>query len=112
MKGKGMPGGMGGMQQMMKQAQEMQKALVQAQNEVEDLFAEDSSGGGVVKVTVSGKNRILAIDIKPEAVEPPLDIEMLQDLLIVAINGALEKVQQQADQKMKAVTGGIKFPGM
>ncbi|GHU97731.1 hypothetical protein FACS1894211_00060 [Clostridia bacterium] len=101
-------GGMGGMnmQQMMKQAQKMKEQMEEAQEELEEAEITASSGGGAVTVTVNGKKELLSIKIKPEAVDPE-DVEMLEDLIIAAINEANEKAQELYDSKMGAFGGLI-----
>ena len=94
---------------MMKQAQQLQTKLLQIQQELETLSVEGSSGGGVVKIEVTGKQEVKSVVIDPEATE---DIELLQDLVLTAINDAMEKSQQLASEKMRAVTGGLNIPGL
>tara|TARA_B100001559_G_C16381754_1_gene566923 strand:+ start:45 stop:353 length:309 start_codon:yes stop_codon:yes gene_type:complete len=96
---------------MMKQAQELQKQMMKMQEEIESTKIEHSSGGGVVKVIVTGKMVIESIEIDPDAIDPE-DVEMLQDLIISAVNGALEKAQQLASSKMGSITGGLNIPGL
>lgn len=108
---KGFPGIPGGMQGLMQQAQKMQADLTRVQQEAESFSAEGSAGGGAVKVTASGKNTILAVQIQKEVVNPE-DIEMLQDLIMAAANDALEKVKENLKSKMSKVTGGMNLPGL
>ncbi len=96
---------------MMRQAQQLQQRLLKAQEELEQLTVEASSGGGVVKVVVSGKLKLQSLTINPEAVDPQ-DVEMLQDLVLAAVNEGLQKAEEMASQKMSAITGGFKLPGM
>ena len=96
---------------MMKQAQQLQKQMLKAQQEIEETKVEFSSGGGVVKVVVSGKMVVESIEIDPDAVDPD-DVEMLQDLVLSADNGAMEKAQELASSKMGAITGGLNIPGL
>jgi DNA-binding YbaB/EbfC family protein len=112
-KGKGgFGGGMpGNMQAMMKQAQQMQKNVLKAQEDAKKLVSEGSAGGGVVKATASGTNTILTLEISPDAVDPE-DVEMLQDLIIAACNDALTAVQAQVDAEISKVTGGLNIPGL
>jgi DNA-binding YbaB/EbfC family protein len=72
---------------------------------------ESTAGGGVVKVVASGKNELVSIEIKPEAVDPE-DVEMLQDLVLAAVNEALKKAQEMINGEMARLTGGLKIPGM
>ena len=96
---------------MMKQAQQLQKQMLKAQQEIEETKVAFSSGGGVVKVVVSGKMVVESIEIDPDAVDPD-DVEMLQDLVLSAVNGAMEKAQELASSKMGAITGGLNIPGL
>ena len=96
---------------MMKQAQDLQKQMVKMQQELEEETVEASVGGGVVKVVVSGKMKVESIVIEPEAVSPD-DVEMLQDLVLAAINEGLDKAQTMASERMGALTGGLNIPGL
>ncbi len=96
---------------MMKQMQQMQKDLVRAQQELEQATVEASSGGGAVTVTMNGHQKIMAINIAKEAVDPD-DVEMLQDLIMSAINEAAEKAAQLANSRMGGLTGGLNLPGL
>lgn len=99
-------GGMGGMQAMMKQAQELQKKMAAAQKELDEAVLEASSGGGMVVVKMSGKKELLGIKIDPKVVDPD-DAEMLEDLIIAAINDAYKKAEELHEQKMGPLTGGM-----
>lgn len=101
----------GNMQDMMKQAQKLQKDLQKAQEEAQNLTAEASAGGGMVTVTANGRNEITALTISPEVANAD-DVEMLQDLVMTAVNDALNKVQAQAADAVKKVTGGLNIPGL
>ena len=101
----GYGGGMNQMQ-MMKQAQKMQQDLLKMQEQLEQATYESSAGGGVVKATVSGKRELVSLVIDPEAVDPD-DVEMLQDLVIAAVNDALRKAEDTAAQNMSRLTGGL-----
>ncbi|PIE51616.1 YbaB/EbfC family nucleoid-associated protein [Candidatus Fermentibacteria bacterium] len=94
------------MKKMMAQAQQMQKTMLKAQEELAEERIEGSSGGGMVKVTVTGQSDIVSIGISPEAVDPE-DVEMLEDLILAAINDAVEKSRSAAQAKM----GGLGLPG-
>ena len=96
---------------MMRQAQQLQKQMAKMQEEIENSKIENSVGGGVVKVVVTGKMIVESIEIDPEVVDAE-DVEMLQDLVQTAINGAIEKAQELASTKMGALTGGLKIPGL
>jgi DNA-binding YbaB/EbfC family protein len=93
---------------MMRQAQRQLAQLQKIQEELETLTVEGSAGGGVIKVTMSGKQVVDSVVIDPEAVE---DVELLQDLVAAAVNDALTKAQELAAQKMGPLTGGMKIPG-
>ena len=94
---------------MMRQAQRMQAQLQKIPEELETLTVEGSAGGGVVKVTMTGKQVVESVTIEPEAVE---DVELLQDLVAAAFNDATEKTQQLAASKMSVITGGMNIPGL
>ena len=101
-------GGLGGMNQsqMMKQAQKMQQELAKMQEELEQAEYTAAAGGGVVRATVSGKRELTKLEIDPEAVDPE-DVEMLQDMVIAAVNEALRKAEDAANQNMSRLTGGL-----
>ncbi|MCX6834069.1 MAG: YbaB/EbfC family nucleoid-associated protein [candidate division Zixibacteria bacterium] len=101
----------GGMGNMMKQVQQMQAKMAQMQAELENAEIEASAGGGMVKVVVSGKNEIKSITIDPEVVNPE-DVEMLQDLIVAALNQAREKTQELQQQQMSSLTGGLNLPSL
>lgn len=94
---------------MMRQAQRLQSQLQKVQAELESLTVEGTSGGGAVKVVMSGKQVVASVTINPEAAE---DVDLLQDLVAAAVNDAFTKTQQLAAQKMSAITGGLKIPGL
>lgn len=94
---------------MMRQAQQLQNRLAQAQEELAEMTAEGSAGGGVVRVTMNGRQEVSAVVIEPEAVE---DIDLLQDLVAAAVNDASTRTQQMAAEKMNALTGGMNIPGL
>ncbi len=103
--------GFGNMNKMMKQVQKMQGEMAKIQSELEEKSYEATSGGGVVKVVVNGKNEILNINIDPEVLDPD-DVEMLQDLILAATNEALKKAQETMAAEMNKLTGNMKIPGM
>lgn len=107
----GFPGGGGNMNNMIKQAQKMQQDMMKMQQELEEQEIEASAGGGMVTVKVTGKKVITSISIKPEAVDPD-DVEMLEDLIMVAVNDALAKVDSAAQSQMSKITGGMNIPGL
>lgn len=104
-------GGGGNMNNMIKQAQKMQQDMARVQEELEQKLVEASSGGGMVTVKATGKKQITDIIIKPEAVDPD-DIEMLQDLILVAVNDAINKADEMVQGEMGKITGGMNIPGL
>ncbi|GIP61404.1 YbaB/EbfC family nucleoid-associated protein [Paenibacillus woosongensis] len=102
---------MNNMNQMMKQVKKMQEQMLKAQEELGSKTVEGSAGGGVVTVEVTGHKKVLSINIKPEAVDPD-DVEMLQDLVLTAVNDALGKADELANNDMGKFTGGMKIPGL
>jgi DNA-binding YbaB/EbfC family protein len=95
----------------MKQAQQMQARMAKMQEEVGKRTVEASAGGGMVKVVANGKQEILELTLEPEVVNPD-DIEMLQDLILAAINEAMRKAQAMMTEEMSKLTGGLKIPGL
>lgn len=95
----------------MRQAQELQAKLAKTQAELAETIIETSSGGGAVKVTVNGQQQVLSVKISPEAIEPD-DVEMLEDLVMTAVNEALTKAQEMAAERMGKLTGGLNIPGL
>ncbi len=104
-------GGMNNMQNMMRQAQQMQQKMQQLQEEVEQREVEATAGGGVVRVVATGKKVIKSIEIKPEAVDPD-DVEMLEDLVMAAVNEAIAKADEMMQQEMGKITGGLNLGGL
>ena len=100
---------MKGMGNLLKQAQKMQRQMMQVQEELETLEVEGSAGGGMVTVKVNGKSEVLSLKIDPEAIDPD-DAEMLEDTILAAIHDAVEKSKNIAEKKMASVAGGL--PGM
>ena len=103
--------GKGGLGDMMKQVQQMQQKMADMQEKLENATVEGSSGGGVVKVLANGKNQILKITIDPEVVNKD-DIDMLQDLVLAAVNQAHENAQALQTEQMSGITGGLNIPGL
>jgi hypothetical protein len=103
--------GMGGgnMNNMIRQAQKMQQDMMKAQEELESKTYEAGAGGGVVSATVSGRKELVSVAIDPEAVDPD-DVEMLQDLIVAAVNEALRKANEDAASQMSKLTGGLNLP--
>lgn len=99
------------MNEIMKQAQEMQQKLSRVQNELADKSVTASVGGGMVSVTVSGRNELLSIHIDKEVINPE-DQTMLQDLIVSAVNEGIKKAQDMAQAEMRKLTGGINIPGI
>ncbi len=102
---------MKGMGNMMKQAQKLQAQMIKLQEELAEKTVETSSGGGMVKVVANGKQQIVSIEIEKEVVDPD-DVDMLQDLILAAVNDALTKSQEMVSGEMGKLTGGMKIPGL
>lgn len=100
-----------GMGNMMKQAQQMQRKMEEMQKELESREVEASAGGGMVNVRVNGKQQLLGITIEPDAVDPQ-DVDMLQDLIMVAVNEGIRKSQEMVQGEMGKLTGGMNIPGL
>jgi len=107
---RGMPGGMN-QAAMMRQAQKMQQDLIRMQEEMENKTYTATAGGGMVSATVNGKHELLALDIKPEAVDPD-DVEMLQDIVIAAVNEAMRTADADSANNMSKLTGGLNLGGL
>ena len=102
---------MKGMGKMMKQAQQLQSRMLKLQEELAEKTVETTSGGGMVKVVAIGKQQVVYIQIEKEVVDPD-DLEMLQDLILAAINDALTKSQEMVSGEMSKLTGGMNIPGL
>ena len=100
-----------GMANLQRMAQQMQQEMARVQSELEAAQVDGSAGGGVVKATVTGKGELVSLTVDPSAVDPA-DVEMLQDLVVAAVNDALRRSRELAEGKMAAVTGGLQIPGM
>ena len=107
---RGMPGGMN-QAAMMKQAQKLQQQMLQMQEEMENKTYSAASGGGMVNATVNGKHEIVSLQINPEAVDPD-DVEMLQDMVIAAVNEAFRTADADASSNMGRLTGGLNLGGL
>jgi len=105
-----MGGGMN-MNQMLKQAQQMQKKMADMQEGLAEKELEVSSGGGAVKVKVNGEKKIIDLQISPDVVDPD-DVEMLQDLVLSAVNEAIRQMEEAVNSEMSKLTGGLNIPGM
>ncbi len=104
-------GGGGNLNSMIKQAQKMQEEMGKVQEEIDEMTFTATSGGSAVSVTVTGKKEVSEVVIEPEVVDPE-DVEMLQDLIMSAVNEALRKAEEVTQEKMSAVTGGMNMPGI
>ncbi len=104
-------GGPGNMNQMLKQAQKMQEDMATLQTDLETREYTATSGGGAVSVTVDGKHLIKSIKINPDIIDPD-DAEMIEDLVTVAVNEAINNATKTAEDEMGAITGGLNLPGM
>lgn len=103
--------GMPDMGSLMKKAQQLQNKMVKMQEELEEKRVEASAGGGMVTVVANGKQEIVSIKIDPEVVDSD-DVEMLEDLVLAAVNEALDQAKQMVNAEMTKLTGGVKIPGM
>lgn len=108
---KGMGGGPQDMNSMIRQAQKMQDRMAELQAELDEREFTASAGGGMVEVVMTGKKELRQVNIKPEVVDPE-DIEMLQDLLVAAVNQVISEVETTSSAEMEKVTGGMNIPGM
>ena len=99
------------MQQMMKQARKMQEQLAAAQENLKTQSVDASAGGGMVKATVNGEMELTSLTIDPDACDPE-DVEMLQDMIMAAVNEAIRGVNELANKQMGAITGGMNIPGI
>ena len=105
----GFPGG--NMNNMMKQVKKMQQEMEKAQADIEEKEFESTAGGGVIKATVNGKKELVAIKIDPDVIDPE-DSDMLEDLIIAAVNDAMKKADEYSGQAMGKLTGGLNIPGL
>ena len=108
---RGMPGGGMNQQAMIRQAQKMQQEMMRMQEEQEKKTFTAKAGGGMVSATVNGKHELLDISINPEAVDPD-DVEMLQDMVIAAVNEAMRSAEAEAERNMSRLTGGMNLGGL
>ena len=97
------------MQQLMKQAQQMQKKLAEAQESMNEVTVDASAGGGMVKVTVDGNMQLQSVTIDPDALDPE-DVDMLQDMIVAAVNEAMRAADSDAASTMQSITGGLGLP--
>lgn len=105
------PRGGGNMQNMMRQMQKAQRQMEEAQRKIEETEITTTSGGGMVEVVVNGKNEVLSVTIDPEVLDPE-DVDILQDMIVVAVNDGLRQVAQLSEREMSKVTGGLNIPGL
>ena len=108
---KGMGGGPQNMQAMLKQAQKMQENIEAKKAELEAKEYVVTSGGGMVEITMTGKHEVKAIGINPEVVDPE-DVEMLEDMLVAALNEVTRQIDEEAERELDSVTGGLNIPGL
>lgn len=108
---KGMGGGPQNMQAMLKQAQKMQENIEAKKAELEAKEYVVTSGGGMVEITMTGKHEVKAIGINPEVVDPE-DVEMLEDMLVAALNEVNRQIDEEAERELDSVTGGLNIPGL
>lgn len=101
----------GGQANMMKRIQQMQDDMARVQKECEEAEYSASAGGGAIDVTVNGSHQVVSVKIKPDVVDPE-DVEMLEDLLVAAVNEAMRKADETAERKMGEITGGLNIPGL
>ncbi len=106
-----MSGGAQNMNSMVKKAQKMQEQIIELQDEIEKREFTAQLGGGAVSVKMNGGKELLSVEIKPEVVDPE-DIEMLQDLIISAVNECIKSINETSENEMGAITGGVSFPGL
>lgn len=104
-------GGFGNMQQLMAQAQRMQAQMAQKQQELAETELTAQSGGGMVSATVNGKHQLVKLAINPEAVDPD-DVEMLEDMVMAAVNEAMRMTDELAEKELGGLAGGMNLPGM
>lgn len=102
---------MNGMQGMLKKVQKMQSEMTRLQDELKEREVEGTAGGEAVKAVVNGNKNLVSLTLSPDAVDPE-DVEMLQDLIVTAVNDAMKKVDEMTEKELGKVTGGLKLPGM
>lgn len=104
-------GGAGNMQKQMQQMQQMQRKMEEMQSELDTKEVVATAGGGAVSITVNGKKEITKVEIKPDVLDPD-DVEMLQDLIMVAVNEGLRQIEEMSQNEMNKLTGGLSIPGL
>lgn len=105
------PGSRGSMNKMIKQAKQVQEQIVKMQEDLREREIETSAGGGAITVRINGKQELVAIKISPEVVDPE-DIEMLEDLVMAAVNEGVRQSQEMVSEEMSKITGGFNIPGL
>ncbi|NCD10425.1 MAG: YbaB/EbfC family nucleoid-associated protein [Negativicutes bacterium] len=106
-----MGGNMGNMQGMMKKVQKMQADMAKLQEELKTRTVETTVGGGALTIVVNGKKEVESIKIKPEVLDPE-DVELLQDMIVSAVNEGMRQIDEMTEREMSKITGGLKLPGM
>lgn len=104
-------GGTPNMNNMMKQVQKMQKQMEETQKKLEESEVTATAGGGAIEVVVNGKKEVKSVTIDPDILDPE-EVEMLQDLIMVAVNDAISQVTKQSEDEMGKITGGMNIPGI
>ncbi len=99
------------MQKMLKQARKMQAQLAEVQDGLKEVTVEATAGGGMIKAVMTGEGDLVSITIDPSAVDPE-DVELLQDMIVAAVNEASRNARELADQRMSSITGGLNIPGL
>lgn len=108
---KGMGGGPQNMQSMIRQAQKMQEDIEAKKAELEEKEYVVTSGGGMVEITLKGNHEVKSIGLNPEVVDPD-DVEMLEDMLVAALNEAMRQIEEESERELNSVTGGLNIPGL
>ena len=108
---KGMGGGPQNMQSMIRQAQKMQEDIEAKKAELEEKEYVVTSGGGMVEITLKGNHEVKSIGLNPEVVDPD-DVEMLEDMLVAALNEAMRQIEEESERELSSVTGGMNIPGL
>ena len=104
-------GGMPNMKNMMKQVQKMQKQMEETQKKLEESIVTTTAGGGAIEIVINGKKEIQSVTIDPDILDPE-EVDMLQDLIMVAVNDAISQVTKQSEEEMGKITGGMNIPGI
>lgn len=107
----GMGGGAQNMQNMVKQAQKMRDEITQLQDDIENRSFTATTGGGAIEIVMNGRKEVQSLTISPDVVDKD-DVEMLQDLIISAVNECVNQIEETSENEMGAITGGVSFPGL